>query len=162
MWLHVCMLSHFSCVQLFAIPWTVACQAPLSMGFPRKEYWSGLLFPPPGYTPSLRIEPVSHISCLGRQVLYHFHHWRSPPEVIENLEMGNYPRLSGYFQCNDKGLYKREAGWSILGALRVTMEIKIGVMWTPAQECEQLLETARGQKQILLWSVQKESALPKS
>ena len=32
----------------------------------------------------------------------------------------------------------------MLGALRVTMEIKIGVMWTPAQECEQLPETARG------------------
>ena len=35
------MLSCFSCVQLFAIPWTVACQAPLSMGFSRQEYWSG-------------------------------------------------------------------------------------------------------------------------
>ena len=30
------------------VPWTVACQAPLSMGFPRQEYWSGLLCPPPG------------------------------------------------------------------------------------------------------------------
>ena len=36
----VCMLSRFSCVQLFAIPWTVACQAPLSMGFSRQEYRS--------------------------------------------------------------------------------------------------------------------------
>ena len=38
-------LSHFSCVQLFAILWTIACQAPLSMGFSRQEYWSGLPFP---------------------------------------------------------------------------------------------------------------------
>ena len=38
-----CVLSH---VQLFAIPWTVALQAPLSMGFSRQEYWSGLPFPP--------------------------------------------------------------------------------------------------------------------
>ena len=37
-----------SCVQLFAISWTVALQAPLSMGFPRQEYWSGLPIPPPG------------------------------------------------------------------------------------------------------------------
>ena len=35
-------------VQLFVTPWTVACQASLSMGFPRQEYWSGLPFPPPG------------------------------------------------------------------------------------------------------------------
>ena len=41
------MLSHFSCVQLFATPWTVAHQAPLSMGFFRQEYWSGLAFPTP-------------------------------------------------------------------------------------------------------------------
>ena len=40
-----CMLSHFNSVQLFATLWTVACQAPLSMGFPRQESWSGLPFP---------------------------------------------------------------------------------------------------------------------
>ena len=34
-----------SCVQLFAAPWTVACQAPLSMEFSRQEYWSGLPLP---------------------------------------------------------------------------------------------------------------------
>ena len=45
---HACMLSHFSRVQLFATLWTVARQAPLSMGFFRLEYWSGLLCPPPG------------------------------------------------------------------------------------------------------------------
>ena len=42
-----CMLSRFSRVQLFAAPWTVACQARLSMGFSRQEYWSGLPRPPP-------------------------------------------------------------------------------------------------------------------
>ena len=36
-----------SCFQLFVTPWTVACQAPLSMGFSRQEYWSGVPFPPP-------------------------------------------------------------------------------------------------------------------
>ena len=45
------MLSHFSCVQLFATPWIVAHQAPLSMGLFRQEYWSGLPFPPPGDLP---------------------------------------------------------------------------------------------------------------
>ena len=43
-----CMLSHFSCVQLFETLWTVAHQALLSKGFSRQEYWSGLLGPPPG------------------------------------------------------------------------------------------------------------------
>ena len=52
-------LSHFSHVQLFATPWTVACQAPLSMGFFRQEYWSGLPFPTPGALPDLGIEPAS-------------------------------------------------------------------------------------------------------
>ena len=39
--------------------WTVACQAPLSMGFSRQEYWSGLPFPAPGDLPNPRIEPRS-------------------------------------------------------------------------------------------------------
>ena len=43
-----CVLSCFSPVQLFATLWTVACQAPLFMGFSRQEYWSGLPCPPPG------------------------------------------------------------------------------------------------------------------
>ena len=42
-----CMLSHFSHVHLFVTPWTVAHQAPLSMGFSKQEYWSGLPFPSP-------------------------------------------------------------------------------------------------------------------
>ena len=45
-----------SCVQLFATPWTAAFQAPLSMGFSRQEYWSGLPFPPPGDLPDPGIE----------------------------------------------------------------------------------------------------------
>ena len=43
-WLsNACVLSRFSCVQFFVTLWTVACQAPLSLGFSRQEYWSGLL-----------------------------------------------------------------------------------------------------------------------
>ena len=48
-----------SCVQLFATPWTVTYQAPLSMGFYRQEYWSGLPFPSPGDLPNPGIEPWS-------------------------------------------------------------------------------------------------------
>ena len=46
-------------VQLFAIPWTVAYQAPPSMEFSRQEYWSGLPFPSPGELPDPDIEPGS-------------------------------------------------------------------------------------------------------
>ena len=42
------LLSNFSRVRLCATPWAVPCQAPLFMGFSRKEYWSGLPGPPPG------------------------------------------------------------------------------------------------------------------
>ena len=46
-------------VQLFVTPWTVAHQAPLSMGFPRQEYWSGLPFPSPGDLTEPGIKPES-------------------------------------------------------------------------------------------------------
>ena len=48
--------------RLFATPWTVACQAPLFMGFSRQEYWSGLPCPPPGDPPNPGIRPRSLIS----------------------------------------------------------------------------------------------------
>ena len=48
-----------SCVGLFVPPWTVSQQAPLSMGYPRQEYWTGLPFPPPGDLSDPGIEPVS-------------------------------------------------------------------------------------------------------
>ena len=61
------MLSSFSCVPLFAIPWTIACQAPLSMAFSRQEHWRGFLnteepFPPLGDLPDPEIQPASLMS----------------------------------------------------------------------------------------------------
>ena len=56
------MLSHFGRVRLFVTSWTVACQAPLSMGFSRQEYWRGLPFPPPGDLPDSGIKPASLVS----------------------------------------------------------------------------------------------------
>ena len=52
-------MKSLSRVQLFATPWTVAHQAPPSMGFSRQEYWSGLPFPSPGDLPNPGIEPRS-------------------------------------------------------------------------------------------------------
>ena len=54
-----CCSQSLSCVRLFATLWTVAYQAPPSMGFSRQEYWSGLPFPPPGDLPNSGIKPSS-------------------------------------------------------------------------------------------------------
>ena len=53
-----CVFSH---VWLFVTPWTVACRTPLSMGFSRQEYWSGLPFPPLGDLPGPGIKPASSV-----------------------------------------------------------------------------------------------------
>ena len=58
----VCMVSRFSHVRLFATPWTVACQAPLSVESSRQEYWSRLPCPPPGDLPNWGIETLSPAS----------------------------------------------------------------------------------------------------
>ena len=57
-----CMLSHFSRVQLFATLWTVACQALLSIGLSKQQYWNGLPFPPAGDLTDPGTEPKSLMS----------------------------------------------------------------------------------------------------
>ena len=69
-WISVCMLSRFSRVRLFGTPWTVAHQAPLSLGLPPRVYWSGLPCPPPGNLPNPGIEPASPATLHRRQILY--------------------------------------------------------------------------------------------
>ena len=65
------LLSHFS--HVFVTAWTVAHQAPPSSGLSSQEHWSGLPCPSPrDWT------WISYISCIGKQVLYHQHHLRSP------------------------------------------------------------------------------------
>ena len=64
-------LSH---VQLFAAPWIIAHQAPLSMEFSRQEHWSGLPFPSPGDLPD---PGIKFVSCIGRQTLYHCSTWEA-------------------------------------------------------------------------------------
>ena len=61
-----CLLNH---VWIYVTPWTVARQAPQSMGFPRQEYWNGLPSPSPG--------DQTHISCTGRQILHHWATWEA-------------------------------------------------------------------------------------
>ena len=70
-------------VQLFLTLCTVACQTPLSMGFSRQEYWSGLPCPPPGCLPNSGTEQASNASLHCRQILYH---WATG----ETLEVDRY------------------------------------------------------------------------
>ena len=70
--MHVCVLSR---VQLFVIPCTIARQAPLSMGFSRQEYWSGLLFPSPGIFLSQGLN--SHLLLLL--------HWQTDSLLLPHL-----------------------------------------------------------------------------
>ena len=63
-------------------PWTVACRAPLSMGFSRQEYWSGLPFPSPGDLPNPGVEQISHVfPALQADSL--------PTETLEKLNISN-------------------------------------------------------------------------
>ena len=77
-------LSH---VWLFATPWTLAPQAPPSMGFSSQEYWSGLPLYSPGDCLDPGMEPMSleSVSCIGRQILYQMHHLGSPKEFLIHI-----------------------------------------------------------------------------
>ena len=63
-------------------PWTVAHQAPLSMGFSRQEYCSGLPFPPPGNLPKSRESSQIQGILIGRWILYHYATWEGPVEKL--------------------------------------------------------------------------------
>ena len=71
-WVPVCVLHR---VRLSVTLWTVACQAPLSMGFSRQEYWNGLPFSFPGDLPNLGTEPTS-LSLL---------HWQADSLPLSHL-----------------------------------------------------------------------------
>ena len=78
-----------SSVQLFATPWTVAHQAPLSLGFSRQEYWSGLPFPPPGDLPDPGIEPqyLTSLTLAGKFFttsfnLLTYYYFKCPQKIL--------------------------------------------------------------------------------
>ena len=89
--IHVYCLVAKWCPTLFATPWIVSRQAPLSMEFPRQEYWSGLLFPPPGGLPDARIQPASP-ALAGRfltaePLLSLVNRYSNPPNQTEILSL---------------------------------------------------------------------------
>ena len=80
------MLSHFSHIQLFVTLWIVARRVPLSMGFSRQEYWSGLPCPPPGELPDPRIKPVSPVAPALQADSLPLSHQGSPKLSVNQLQ----------------------------------------------------------------------------
>ena len=74
----VLVLSRFSHVRLFVMPWPIAHQAPLCVGFSRQACWSGLPFPSPGHLSNSGIEPVSPASPASQADSLPLSHWGSP------------------------------------------------------------------------------------
>ena len=89
-YVRVCVPSCFSRVQLFSTLWTVTCQVPLSMGFSRQEYWSGLPYPPPRDLPDSGIESASLLSpALARGFFATSATWKAHTDVHHNLKSNN-------------------------------------------------------------------------
>ena len=113
------MLVAQSC--LFVTPWTVAHQAPLSMGFPRQEYWSGLLFPSQGDLTNPGIKPLSLTSpalqayyfitvAPGKQILGNSNHWvrQNPSKRVQvTLKTGIWLSESEYWKRSSEYLEER-------------------------------------------------------
>ena len=134
MWLSSleCLCVHtqsFSHVWLFATPWTVACQAPLSMGFSRQEYLNGLSFLLQGIFPTQNGTCVSFISCIGRQVLYQLSHQGSsmhciiiPPLFFLTVEKKNKTKKWFFEKINKIG--KTSARFTKKNSTQIKSEMK--------------------------------------
>ena len=84
-----------------AIPKNAARQAPLSMGFPRQEYWSGLPFPTPGGSSQPRNRTlISCVSCIGRQILYHWAAWEAQNDNTHHKYLSSF----SFYKCWPWGL----------------------------------------------------------
>ena len=86
-WVLIC----FSRVWLCTALWIVACQAPLSMGFSRQDYWSRLPCPPPGdLSDPSDWHWIFYVSCISRQLLYHQCHLGSPIWMACSINIASY------------------------------------------------------------------------
>ena len=125
--MHVCILSH-SVVSDSATPWTVAHQAPQSMGFSRQESWSRLPFLTTRDLSDPEIEPVSYVSWHWHvdslpeppgkaQKVHNFQLWFKKPD-----QMQNHPLLYG---CSQTGTQWAKPEWSFKNnSLKVTLEVR--------------------------------------
>ena len=111
-------MKSLSRVRLLATPWTIAHQAPLSMGFSRQEYWSGLPCPPPGDLPNPGIKPRS--PALQADSLP-----SESPGKPKNTGMGSLSLLQGIFLT-------QELNWDLLHCRRILYQLSYqGSLWEP-------------------------------
>ena len=155
------MLSH---VQLFVTPWTVACQAALSMEFSRKEFWSGLPFPSPGDLPDPGLNPGllaagSLLHC--RQILHQLSSQGSPwpyddrwsIKILDKLQ--NHLSLSRALLCPGMKLTKCGEATLSLPTLASFSQFRGGSSHSSPCETSSLLVWSTGQQ---LWLTHSESS----
>ena len=108
-----CILSHFSCVQFFVTLWTVAHQAPLSTGFSRQKYWSGVECTPPGDLHKPGIKPTSPVSPALQADSLPLSHPQSPlPHLIDTS-----PVISKVMNVPGSNMGFSNSFYSLLGRL---------------------------------------------
>ena len=107
----------FSTVWLFATVWTVARQAPLSMGFPRQEFWSGLSFPSPGGLADPGTEPGSPALQAGSSSL-------SPQEGPQQYKGNNYWHTATWMRPRRITLSLKSQLRSVTGAVSFVLFLK--------------------------------------
>ena len=96
-----CVGNHRGHIRLFATPWTVARQAPLSMGFSRQEHWSRLSFPPLGDLPNPGIKPTSPAApTLLARFFYHWATWKAQWNIM-------------WSQKGTEHCYTLQRGWAL-------------------------------------------------
>ena len=90
----LCCAKSLSCVQLFVTLWTVFCQVPQSMGFPRQEYWNGLPFPSPGDLPDpgIKIKSLTFPVLIGG-FLTTSATWEAPVNYISSVQLLSHVQL---------------------------------------------------------------------
>ena len=91
-----CMLSLFSCVQLFAILWTAAHQAPLSVEFSWQEHWSGLPCLPPGDLPN---PGIKFLSLMCPELAGGFFNTSVTLEALSLLRTPSFLRFTFLYLC---------------------------------------------------------------
>ena len=106
-YMYACVLSHFSHVHLFETLWTIAHQAPSSMGFSRHEYWNGLACLPPGDLPDTGIEPGSLMSPAppGKTQIYVYLQLNHSPVHLKLTQYCKSPYSNKMFLNCSKGHY---------------------------------------------------------
>ena len=142
----VCMPQRFSHVQLFGPLWTIACQAPLFMGFSRHEYWSGLPCPPPVDFPDPGTEPVSLALAVGV-----FTQWATREAFSASCSCAvvqSCPTLYNFMDCSPPdssvhGILQARRLDALLQGIVLTQGLKLGLLYSTGNSLSHLYSTCR-------------------